>query len=86
MKVIEYNTYGKGKYYKRYFNVFGGQLIYNTLNDDSDLKIVSEEDLTSYLVLYDKVKDYYSEEDLKEVLEQIRTDYEKENNKVLVKE
>lgn len=85
-KVIENNgNGGKGPYCKRYYNIFGDQLIYDSLNKDSNLKIIEEEYLISYLVKYDKVKSEYSENDLKEVLELIKSDYQTEKNKELIK-
>ena len=71
-------------YYEEYYNIFGGELIYSS-NKESSLKIIKEEELINYLVLYDKVQQEYSEEDLKEILEQIKVDYKKETDKRLVK-
>ena len=69
-----------------YYDIFGHLLVYDEENKDTNLKIVNEEYLTSYLLTYGKVQTEYSESDLKEVLELIKTDYENENNKKLVKE
>lgn len=85
-EVLETNSFsGRGTYRKEYYNIFGGQLIYSSLNDDTNLKIIEEEYLMSYLIKYDKVKSEYSEDDLKEILELIKNDYKKEKDKKLIK-
>lgn len=84
-KVINYGTGASA--HPCYYNVFGEQLIYDaSAGNTSSIKIISEENLTAYLVAYDMVQHEYTEEDLYEVLERVKSDYESKNNKVLVKE
>lgn len=73
---------------RTYRNVFGGQILYQTPDEDTELTILYEANLVDYLVSCDKVQGTYTEEELKEILEQIKADYEsqKGKDKQLVKE
>lgn len=74
-KEIEHLRYGNSIYY---YNAFGGNLLEGT----DDLEVISEGDLLSYLVIYDKIQSEYTEEELKEILEQIKADFEKQEEKI----
>lgn len=59
-----------------YFNVFGGQCLYTTTNKNTILTIENEMQLGDYLIVNNIVQSSYTEEELKEILEQIKTEYE----------
>ena len=84
-KPIQLDPLGTGVPYADYYNVFGGQLVYSTKDDDSKIKKIYDEYLTNYLISYDKVKEEYSEQELKEILELIKIDFKKQINRQLVK-
>lgn len=68
-----------------YYSVFGYNEVYS--NDGSfETVLLEESNLVDYLVTYDRVQKNYTEEEMQEILEQIKTDYEKDKNKELVKE
>lgn len=67
-----------------YYNIFGNQLLYDTFSESSSLKIIEETNLTDYLIIYNKVQIEYTEQELKDILEQIKTDYEEQKDKQLV--
>jgi len=71
---------------RTYRNVFGWQILYQTLDEDTELTILYEANLVDYLVSYDKVQNTYTEQELKDILEQIKADYELQKDKQLVKE
>lgn len=55
---------------------------------DSEIKLINEKPFNDYLLYYDELKDSYSEEDLRRILDKIKHDYvfEIEEVKTLVKE
>lgn len=59
-----------------YFNVFGGQCLYTTTNKNTILTIENEMQLGDYLIVNNIVQSSYTEEELKEILEQIKAEYE----------
>lgn len=87
-KEVNYDTYYNN--YTAYYNIFGEQEIYRDGRDGNEkinsLKLLSNEPFVNYLIEYDKIKDTYTEQELKEIVDMIRDDYQKENNKELVKE
>ena len=74
---------GSGIYsYPNYFNVFNGQRI----NDNSNSrKIVHSEILEDYLYATSNIKANYTVEDVEQILEEMKQNYLKQNNKQLVK-
>ena len=70
----------------RYYNVFGGQLLYASNNKSAELKIIEEMYLGDYLIINNKIQSTYTEQELKDILEEIKTEYEPEKDKQLVKE
>ena len=67
-----------------YYNIFGGQRLYTEGNENSDINVVLESSLTDYLIAYDKVQSEYTEQELKDILEQIRENYKTQKEKQLV--
>ena len=73
-----------------YYDTFTGkEIIHNNSNGEvitKGVELLSEEDINQYLISYDMLKDSYSVEDLKVLLEKIKQDtYSDTNNKELVK-
>lgn len=85
VSAVDGSDISKNNYRKEFYNIFGGNCIYD-IQKDTDLNVVSEELLSDYLVVYDKVQNSYSAEEIEEILEQIKIDYSRKNNKQLVKE
>lgn len=77
---------GVGKYGSTtYYDVFGGESLYVEGNKNTELSILMEAYLTDYLITYGKVQGTYTEKELKEILEQIKAEYElQQANKQLV--
>lgn len=67
-----------------YYNIFGGQCLYTEGNENTELSILMEANLTDYLITYDRVQSEYTEQELKDILNQIREDYKQEKDKQLV--
>lgn len=66
-----------------YRNVFDNQVLKMILRPSiAKSNIISEVDLLSYLVIYDKIQSEYTEEELKEILEQIKADFELQEEKI----
>lgn len=70
--------------YVEYYDVFNNELIYST-NIESDLKIIKEQELNDYLVLFDFIKKDYSKDDLEKLLELIEEDFNKNVEKQKIK-
>jgi len=68
----------------KYYNVFGGQKIYDEALLNTELSILAEDYLRDYLITYDRVQTEYTEQELKDILNQIKEDYEEEKDKQLV--
>ena len=79
-------SYNVGRYNQSdvYYNVFGGQVLYKKQDKETKLTILEEEKLTDYLVVYDKIQNTYTEQELKDILNQIKEDYKEEKDKQLV--
>lgn len=80
---VSYNA-GRDDQKEEYYNVFGGQVLYIKQDKETKLKTLEENDLTDYLVSYNKVQSTYTEQELKDILNQIKEDYEQEKDKQLV--
>lgn len=80
---VSYNN-GRDNQKDVYYNVFGGQVLYIKQDKETKLKILEENDLTDYLVSYNKVQSTYTEQELKDILNQIKEDYKEEKDKQLV--
>lgn len=76
--------YGSNEAREEYFNVFGGDLVYST-NIETEFKLITVLELNDYLVSYNKIKKEYSEQELKELLETIKKDFNKKTEKQLIK-
>lgn len=64
-------------------NVFTRKTVYSI--DLDGVELVSEEDINQYLIAYNMLKESYSVEDLKYLLEKIKQDVYSNNNKEFVK-
>ena len=73
--------FGNSIIYSAYYDIFTKQ---NLTEGDFELEIVGS--ITEYLIAFNMVKEAYSEEELKEILNKFIEIQEKENNKQLVKE
>lgn len=70
-----------------YYNIFGDEKIYNDPdNDNGNRTKVIDISAIDYLVYYNEVLSNYAPDDINRVLEKVKNDYTKENNKQLVKE
>lgn len=79
-------SYNNGRHNQSdvYYNVFGGQVLYKKQDKETELTILEEENLADYLVSCDMVQNTYTEQELKDILNQIKEDYEQEKDKQLV--
>lgn len=72
-----------------YHDVFTGkEIIHNNSNGvvtTEGVELLSEESVEQYLISYDMLKESYSVEDLKDLLEKIKQDVYSDNNKELIK-
>lgn len=87
-EVVSYtHRYGSTTHY---YNIFGGQQLYwinsKGSTGSSSMTIEKEFSFTDYLVINGEVQQEYTEQELKDILEQIKADYELQNDKQLVKE
>ena len=74
---------GAGKFSSAtYYDVFGGESLYVEENKNTKLSILMEAYLTDYLITYGKVQGTYTEKELKEILEQIKADFELQEEKI----
>lgn len=75
--------FSKGQEYFYYYDIFGTDVVYT--NYSTKTTLLREENLEDYLINYDKVQEEYTEEEMQEILEQIKTDYEKSIGKTITK-
>ena len=79
---VSYTNEGNKRYC--YYDVFGIDIVY--INDGTvDATLMREENLVDYLVNYNKVQQEYTEQEMQEILEQIKTNYEEVISKKLTK-
>lgn len=71
--------------YCTYNDIFNKHELFNELNEEKEI-IVFREKINNYLLDYSMVKDNYTEKEVEFLLEQLKKDYFKQNNKQLVKE
>lgn len=73
-----------------YYNAFGGQLLYwsNSRGNASDDSLIIEKEFgfDDYLIIKDEVQPEYTEQELRNIIEQIKTEHKKTKDKQLVKE
>ena len=70
---LQYSKDGSER--KTYRDIFGGEILYDTIDPSSDREIVKEEALIDYLLQYDKVQQEYTEAELRNILNMIKEDY-----------
>lgn len=75
--------YGKETEKRIYRNIFGGQVLYDTSNKNLDSKIVEEMNIIDYLTSYNEIRQEYTERELKDILENMKTEYETEKEKMI---
>lgn len=71
-KELLYTSKSTFSYY--YYNVFGADMVYST-DGSFDIELKEESDLKDYLILSGEIQKEYTEEDMKEILEQITNEY-----------
>lgn len=84
-RVAELIDLSNGRMFKKYYNIFGEQEIYSQADKNTNMKIIYEESLISYLVSYNKIQHEYTEEEMKEILKRIEIDYNLQKIKQLFK-
>lgn len=76
--------YGSNEACEEYYDVFGGDLVYST-DIETEYKMITVIELNDYLVSYDMIRKEYSEQELKDLLENIKKDFDKKTEKQLIK-
>lgn len=74
-----------------YYNVFDNNLLLqldykDKVIGDTQMEIINEYALSDYLIYYDEVQNKYDKEDLERILNKIKSDYETNETKILLKE
>lgn len=68
-----------------YYNKLNNKIIFDTAEQQNTRKLIKVVKLEDFLLAYNNVKSYYSKEEVEEILELLKQEYEKTNEKELVK-
>ena len=74
-----------GRHYYVYIDVFNNQKVFNENKIDDMRDLVTFETLENYLYETDNIKEFYTIDDIKQIFNEMKANYLKENSKQLVK-